>query len=120
MTDIDLNRWSAEKVMGWTIGYVYGLPCYQDFYIKFDINDWHPLTNYNQLFMVVEKMRELGWHFSLHYDEFGIGCVFYPHPHDGKVRRINRSNDLPTAVLRAAYEVLKGENVRYYKIYTPV
>jgi hypothetical protein len=27
--------------------------------------DWHPLTDLNQCFMVVDRMRELGWYLSM-------------------------------------------------------
>ena len=63
----DLNRRSAELVMGFTEGFFRG-----DIWIYKDLNgnwiQWTPLTDLNQCFMVVEKMRELGWfQFILEY-----------------------------------------------------
>ena len=123
--DIDLNRWSAENVMGWEKHETFYATWIDKQTEKFPVElssefvftgedraeykqeDWHPLTDWNQLKLVIEKMRELGWHFSLYSDKLGIGCVFYPYPYDGKERRINRSNDLPTTVLQAAKEALE-------------
>ena len=126
---VDLNRWSAENVMGWVwtlisdddLEQIYwwidpktdesALPIYQDDEYNFQQSLWTPLTDWNQLKLVIEKMRELGWFIILsgNYDGFK---VFYikPVPMKEFIKGKAVTNmDLPTAVLQAAYEALKGE-----------
>lgn len=122
MTQIDLNHWSAEKVMGWEIYdhiktyRVYGdkvqvIPTYSNGE-NFDIlvENWHPLTNWNQLKLVIEKMRELGWYINIegYRKEDGYVVNFntkdiYPGPQSSH-------KDLPTAVLMAAREAIEPES----------
>lgn len=102
---IDLNKWSAEVVMGFTKTY---LPFDKENYwfekdgeIVYYKSEWHPLTDLNQAFMVVEKMRKKGWIFNLEIDKntcvasFGNGTTFA------------KSKDPATAILKAAYAVLE-------------
>lgn len=67
----ELRRFSAEKVMGWYIVYAednrqqnyYSHPgkLYDEFHIN--VTDWLPdLPSTGQIWLVVEKMRELGWY----------------------------------------------------------
>ena len=65
----ELRRWSAEK-MGWDIGVKdYPRPgCGYIYNRGEDVmrqSDWHPDTDLNQCFMLVEKMREEGWDFQM-------------------------------------------------------
>jgi len=83
-TPEELRDWSAEKVMGWWLkesideygnktGEWYSgdeYTGYDKYYIHSDGEDvsndltwlWRPDTDLNQVFMVVERMRELGWY----------------------------------------------------------
>jgi len=112
MPDIDLSRWSAERVMGWE----HHLNCTSEaggFYYRSSgeqpimINEeaWTPLTDWNQLKLVIEKMGELG--FMLHFiggaqgkyeaqfvPIWFIGVGAYP--------PLTADINLPTAVLQAA------------------
>lgn len=72
MTPEELDQWAAEEVMGWEVyqcmeGYgEMSADCYsngEDFAIT--VINWHPSTDANQCFMVVERMREEGWNFQL-------------------------------------------------------
>ena len=108
---VDLNKWSAEVVMGWkhfTHGIYYGPDGRHQ--------DWTPLTDKNQLFMVVEKMRELGYQVcienSVDYNLYHI--VFYiPEAgilsDDVTLQGDGDDLDLPTAVLRAARQALSND-----------
>jgi N-glycosylase/DNA lyase len=52
---------------------------------------------------IVAKMKILGYNgVSIMVDEFGPGAVFYPIPHDGKIRDISRGNTIKGAVEKAA------------------
>ena len=121
MTYLDLNRWSAEKVMGWIESPMEGdwwtqyittkhFPdgAYEHLYHK---NKWHPLTNCNQQRLVIEKMRELGWYFSIGDEYNSVVAPFYYACFINLAlnkRTENYGNDLPTAVLQAAYEALSS------------
>jgi hypothetical protein len=61
MTDNELDRLVAEKVMGWEYKENEGYPYYRGKNIGLDINDFHPSTNISQAFEVVEKMIADGW-----------------------------------------------------------
>ncbi|MFA4834834.1 MAG: hypothetical protein WC749_02015 [Dehalococcoidia bacterium] len=83
LTDRELEEWVAEKVMGWIWSqehemWVLDSERDADGRLTFAcpdelnwVNDdpdelghqgpWHPDTDLNQAFMVVERMRELGW-----------------------------------------------------------
>ena len=77
MNDQELIKKVAHEVMGWKSsmnlphylqpsGYTHQ-PSWQDNDGKFmDFQDrWNPLTNANHCWMVVEKMRELGWEIEI-------------------------------------------------------
>jgi hypothetical protein len=68
----DLNRKSAEIIMGWHIvdngdneSYYYMPFESRDYRIGPNVSNWTPLTDMNQCMMVVDKMRELGWAINL-------------------------------------------------------
>jgi hypothetical protein len=86
MTDAEIIRTIAEKVMGWmpvheryaphcgcsmvydqreeTLGKRFiGPACGVTLHVEHD--RWNPLTSISDAFMVVEKMREFGWAFCL-------------------------------------------------------
>jgi hypothetical protein len=68
----DLNKESAEKIMGWTlesierstVGY-WVESGEKTACVRYEEFDWTPLTDLNQCFQIVEKMRELGFSFEL-------------------------------------------------------
>jgi len=113
---VDLNRWSAEVVMGWVEVYFNGRMWWAakdtfDYIMFQDL--WTPLTDKNQLFMVVEKMRELEWYFAIG-DEYNsvVAPLYYACFINLALnkRTENYGSDLPTAVLQSAHEARKGEN----------
>ena len=68
----DLNRLSAEVIMGWQLCFEVkeGHYCLPDedssvCKVQYLLKDWHPLTDMNQCMMVVERMRELGWNMEV-------------------------------------------------------
>lgn len=64
MTNEELVRWAAEKVMGWE----WQFSCYVDEDGKFVMwdKDWLPITNPAHWMMVVERMRELGFDIEIY------------------------------------------------------
>lgn len=73
---LDLRRWSA-KLMGFRMAAqnIMGMQVwgggYADYIFKdgtrIAVQDWHPDEDANQCFMVVERMRELGFNFNLNW-----------------------------------------------------
>jgi hypothetical protein len=74
LSDNELEQWAAEKVMGWVeiIPQIhapmvyYGsvsddLPMCSCTVVK---DQWHPLTDLNQTFQVVDRMRERGYYIN--------------------------------------------------------
>ena len=62
MTPEEMERELAEKVMGWHISAPWGEEGLKSYIDKNDksvmlIYDWHPLSDWKQLMMCVEKMR---------------------------------------------------------------
>ena len=112
---VDLNRWSAEVVMGWkpqpyfdheeSIGTIY-IP-------NEKCKNWTPLTDWNQLKLVIEKMQELEWYFAIGDEYNSVVAPFYYACFINLAlnkRTENYGSDLPTAVLQSARMALKGEN----------
>lgn len=75
---IELRQWLAENVMGWEFHqpatmYYHSSPYYRQFVgdiycSKGDENTWHPDTDLNQAFKLVDKMIEKGFDmFDVHY-----------------------------------------------------
>lgn len=75
---LELRCWSAEVLMGWILSEMKYLSCHpvtkQVYYGREDgsfvcwVEDWHPddpESPVKQILMVVERMRELGWHLSI-------------------------------------------------------
>ncbi len=65
----ELRWWSAEDLMGW-VRHPYFSGWFEYVNDKEALfagykGDWHPDTDFNQCFMVVEKMRELGYKLKL-------------------------------------------------------
>lgn len=122
MPDIDLNRWSAESLMGWyDKGNFWAAPNpdkpdneYNREYFglyKYSKKDWTPLTDCNQLFMVVEKMRELGFYLKMKYNPLSNkwAASFWVRA-KGKVSS-GWADDLNTAILLAAREAVEGRKI---------
>lgn len=67
MIDTDLREWSAKEVMEWhlTKGGFWAGTEVQDYPPIIKHEDWQPDIDLNQCFMVVERMRELGWSLNL-------------------------------------------------------
>ena len=142
---IDYNRWSAEVVMEWeyipekTTAYIERCECGDEItkyhrngpYYKTSgkeimpfcpVDKWHPLTDWNQLKMVIKEMREMGYSLYISIPLKGWGIPYWGTDEvvadfqiqankDEQPRSFEAADiDLPTAVLQAAHEALKGEN----------
>jgi Phage ABA sandwich domain len=56
MTDQELDKLAAEKVMGWPADPLGGVP----------VRDWEPTRELSDAWMLVEKMGALGWYFGIY------------------------------------------------------
>ena len=65
MTDAELIRAAAEKVMGWTKPT--GCYCWYCNQLLVADGEWNPLASDTDAFMLVDKLGERGWEFMLKY-----------------------------------------------------
>lgn len=113
MTDQErqaLREWSAGK-MGWTHHWeIRGWTGTKQWYWltqeRNKIRNWRPDTDLNQCFMLVEKMRELGWAFGLWCHARGKDyCAKFTEDTGvtGNIIRTKENNSNPAlAILKAA------------------
>lgn len=127
MTPAELDSWSATEVMGWIDHFDHycitgsepsgeGTVVCKIMATKETTSfgpGWHPHTDLNQCFMVVERMRELGWYGNLKWnkregelDEPFVAVFFKKETGD----LINAENINPaTAICLAALKAVRGE-----------
>lgn len=115
MPDIDLNRWSAEAVMGWIsfTTFVAGKPVKfwaEKSALIYEQSAWLPLTDLNQCFMVVEKMRELGFNFCLICRQDGVNIACFTKEHNFSGEADETCVDPAITILKAAYKALEGQD----------
>ncbi len=111
----DLNRWSAEVVMGWTLSEpseIFGQTYWGEDERIMKKEFWTPLTDKNQLFdQVVDKMRELGWFMTIWDMGKEYEACFTNNVNrflmEGGIEKYGRNPDLNTAVLQAAYKAVE-------------
>lgn len=110
MTDEELVREVAEKVMEWDKAgwngqrYTRWLPRKPPSY---EIGAWNPLTDANHRDMVVEKMREKGWSYQIEEGPYILSrCRFFK---VGKHLDWVNNNDLGHAVVLATLAAVKEE-----------
>jgi hypothetical protein len=116
MTDEELIREVAEKVMGWTTSF-HADPDYRWWCSK-DTNfcncpdvmiikcaEWNHLTNANHMMLVVERKRELGYTLSLGYGDTIQGILtwvrFTKEPHTCYSHHKNPGHAVAIAALKA-------------------
>lgn len=115
MTNEEIDKWLAEKVMKWII--------IDDLHIKttlgeyvLDGTQWHPTTDIAQAFMCVEKMREKGYYFTIYLlIEAGTEVtIFHPERYKSKCKHFLKnevctkySTSLSIALCNVIYEALK-------------
>lgn len=130
MTAEELDRWATERVMGWHEGYASSIPDWPKQWLNKDNNPtgftvylnsmkaekvWQPSNPATgQIWMVVEKMRELlGWNFNLNWQGHpGITIAIAQfHKFDtGTLEHRQGYDDNPCiAILKAAHGALEGE-----------
>ena len=123
MTNKELDRWIAEKVMEWEATYPdrfsgdhfsahgdqfrYGL-AKAKYPNGLEEHEWTPTTSISQAFEVVEKMRELGWGFVLHSSYLPSGTHvrfwYYLKEYESKAH----AETPALAICKAVYEAVKG------------
>jgi len=119
MTDEELVREIAQKVMGWTRQHASASDKGNGYWIgndAFEIigqnmyritGDWNPLTNANHTMMVVERMRELGFNFKVwaYHDWKGIEVGFskYRYPN------LTKSESFGHAVCLASLKAVEND-----------
>ena len=76
----ELREWAAG-VMGWMVGrdFVFTQGIGSSKHILFGINKiWTPDLDLNQTFMLVERMKELGWDLYISILQKGFGLPYWP------------------------------------------
>lgn len=129
MTDTELIAAVAQKVMGWRCLHDRGERARFDCILDYDAiiyhdasggvqairtwdgqqsNSWQPLTDWNDTFQVVEKMRERGLYFSLNetLSQHRIWTACFSNG-TGEFTDC-RSENLQRAILEAALEAMEG------------
>jgi len=118
MTDEELIKAVAEKVMGWEFypgetnripDYWYDQNASRDYRFVMPTSDWNPLTNANHTMMVVERMRELGFNFWIEAQVGTPWIVMFHMPLKGVVGRHEHEN-VGHAVCLAAIKAV-GESI---------
>jgi hypothetical protein len=100
----ELRRWSAE-LMGYPEGDTLSLG---GIMLKQRYDDWTPDLDLNQAFMVVEKMRELGWAVNL-TNENSAENLFWTAEFLNGLSAFHSNADSPAlAILMAARAAVKG------------
>ena len=108
---MDLNKWSAEKVMGWhEDNYApwgssgYGPSWVQEDGAQISQGSWEPLTNMNQAMMVVEKMRGKG--FAFEFENGGDNAEYHAVFLAGNSLGISDHDNPAEAILTAAHRAV--------------
>jgi hypothetical protein len=111
MTDREIVIALAEKVMGWRIirhdstGQECGFDYRDDQNRRCTVYSWNPRTSIADAWIIVERMRELGFHFLMMVShESGLAIAsFYLGPHDrNDASRTQLHDQAPLAICRAA------------------
>lgn len=103
------------KVMGWRLDQ--DESCYYDenneriyalnrrYSKRWGLHIWQPITDLNQLFMVVDKMIEDGFDFTLDYDEeYGYSVGFWSEDvmyADSEVKHKDRNTAIAKSIVKA-------------------
>lgn len=112
MSDDELNRLIAEKVMGWHVGGYGGEPYWLNGkgMHAWPIDDWQPTQDIAQAWQVVERMRQLGFDFELQWQDIkplgqDVFASFNAHEKQGAWE-----HDVPTlAIVLAALRAMGVE-----------
>lgn len=98
----------AEKVMGWSsslvsfgLGYVDG----NGMTVVRNAESWEPTSDMNDAWLVVERMRELGWQVDMDfYPDEKPGCSLWKR--GGQVDAYAEEDSMPLAICMASLKVL--------------
>lgn len=119
MTPEELDRWSAESLMGWTWQPAMaserrtGQWFDKDFPVfvisrdtAYPVEEWHPSNpKTGQIWMVVDKMQEMEWTLrGLSYNPFNKKwtCLFFKFTEDGDFSAYDIAETPCIAILKAA------------------
>lgn len=102
----ELDAQVAEKVMGWfksrEDGGVKHMWRGRDLGLLEADGEWSPSTRIEDAWMVVEKMREIGWFLTLRVGEEACHADFYRHPAEGVDGVSESAESAPEAICLAA------------------
>lgn len=114
MTPEDLDRWAAEKLMGWQSVDIAGVKYWKGFISKYDETGitsfqdlWHPTEDLNQAFMCIEKVPDC---YAIHvfwgvlHKRYGVKVQKY-----GVLQSEVYDPDPATAIIKAIYAALEGK-----------
>jgi hypothetical protein len=125
--DEELDTKIAKRIMEWypindkRIGWIYvdksghfpTIECMNSIYPHPDrhISSWKPSTNIKCAIRIINKMKELGWNYSImseyeYKDNPPHGAVFFPIDHDNREREISYANSIEEAICLAAIKAI--------------
>ena len=105
----ELRRWSAEDLMGCKVTFLPFDPgnywYEKDGEVKYWQHEWKPdRPESGQIWMVIEKMRELGWWLDLTTNDKDEIDTYAEFKQSGRYRNSGRHSDDPClAILKAAH-----------------
>ena len=106
MTDDELNKAMAERVMGYQKVTVVELT--RDYWsdneggLQSACEDWNPVTNANDALRVVEAMEKKGWYLQMLVDSFYRFVCFYKDGSGDKRAGLKGVFEIPRAICEAS------------------
>lgn len=108
------NRIVAREVMGWVMyhdevvdGNFWAVPDLgEDQPFDYYVDEWHPVTDWNDMRLVIERMREneWGWDIGSHVGKFA--ARIFPGNQDFIVHEVDTIPELPLAMAVAALKAV--------------